>query len=385
MKEAYIVSAVRTAVGRAVKGILKDTRAEELAATVIKNAYERVSGLKKEEVEDVILGCAFPEGTQGMNIARIASIMAGLPYSVPAVTINRFCSSGLQSIAIACERIMSGFSDVIIAGGVETMSAVPMGGVMMRPNPKIMEITPEVYTPMGNTAEIVAKRFNVTREVQDKFAYESHIKAVTAQKAGKFDEEIVPFEVKIYGKNETIIFKKDECPREDTTLEALSKLKPVFAKEGTVTAGNASPINDGAAAVVVMSGEKMRSLGLKPLLKFHAFYVVGIEPEIMGIAPSVAIPLLLEKTGKTLNDIDLFELNEAFASQAYYCVQKLEIPPEKVNVNGGAIALGHPLGATGTILVVKLSYEMKRRGAKWGIVSMCIGGGMGAAALFERV
>lgn len=385
MKTAYIVSAVRTPVGRAVKGTLKNVRPEYLAALVVKEAIARVPGLMPEEVDDVILGCAMPEGTQGMNIARIAAVKAGLPYSVPAMTINRFCSSGLQAIALAAENIMCGFNDVIVAGGVESMSQVPMGGFNMLPDPDLVDINPEVFTPMGNTAEIVAERFGISREAQDEFAYYSHMKAKAAWEKGLFADEIIPVKYKDYVTGEEKIFERDECVRPDTTLEGLAKLKPVFKKDGTVTAGNSSPINDGAAAVVVMSEEALGRYGVKPLLRFVNYQVAGVPPEIMGIGPTEAIPKLFRKAGVGDADVGLYELNEAFAAQARYCVEKLGLDPEKVNVNGGAIALGHPLGATGAILTTKIAYEMRRRGVKYGVVSMCIGGGMGAAGLFELV
>lgn len=384
MRDAYIVSAVRTAVGRGLKGTLKDVRPEDLGAVVVKEAIARVPGLSPSEVDDIIMGCAMPEATQGMNIARIIGFIAGLPSSVPAMTINRFCSSGLQAIALAAQNIMCGFNDVIVAGGVESMSSVPMGGYNLLPHPDVVDMTPEVFTPMGNTAEIVAERFGITREEQDRFAYESHMKAVKAQNEGRFREEIVPLKVKVWG-GEPIIFDKDECIRPDTTLEGLANLKPVFKKDGTVTAGNSSPINDGAAVVVVMSEDAVKRYNAKPMLRFVNYQVAGVPPEIMGIGPTEAIPKLFKKSGVVDNDIGLYELNEAFAAQAVYCVKKLEIDPSKVNVNGGAIALGHPLGATGAKLTVTLAYEMRRRNTKYGVVSMCIGGGMGAAGLFELV
>jgi len=385
MRAAYIVSAVRTPVGRAVKGTIKNVRPEELTTLVVKEAIARVPGLQGADIDDVIIGCAMPEGTQGMNIARIAVFKAGLPVTVPAMTINRFCSSGLQAIALACENIMCGFNDVIVAGGVESMSAVPMGGFNMLPDPELVDITPEAFTPMGLTAEIVAERFGISRETQDQFAYESHMKAARAQKEGVFKDEIVPVKYFDYATREWKMFEVDECVRPDTTLEALAKLKPVFKKDGTVTAGNSSPINDGAAAVVVMSEDAVKRYGVKPMLRFINYQVAGVPPEIMGIGPTEAIPKLLRKTGLKMEDIGLWELNEAFAAQASYCVEKLGLDKSKVNVNGGAIALGHPLGATGAKLTVQIAYEMRRRKVKYGVVSMCIGGGMGAAGVFELV
>jgi acetyl-CoA acyltransferase len=385
MRAAYIVSAVRTPVGRAVKGTLKNVRPEELTTLVVKEAIARVPGLQGADIDDVIIGCAMPEGSQGMNIARIAVFKAGLPVTVPAMTINRFCSSGLQAIALAAQNIMCGFNDVIVAGGVESMSAVPMGGFNMLPDPELVDITPEAFTPMGLTAEIVAERFGVTREKQDQFAYESHMKAARAQKEGIFKDEIVPVKYFDYATKEWKMFEVDECVRPDTNLETLAKLKPVFKKDGTVTAGNSSPINDGAAAVVVMSEDAVKRYGMKPMLRFVNYQVAGVPPEIMGIGPTEAIPKLLRKTGFRMEDIGLWELNEAFAAQASYCVEKLGLDKSKVNVNGGAIALGHPLGATGAKLTVQIAYEMRRRNVKYGVVSMCIGGGMGAAGLFELV
>lgn len=386
MEKAVIISAVRTAVGKGIKGSLKDTRPDDLAAAVIKEAIKRAPGLKPEDVEDVILGCAMPEGEQGMNIARVASFLAGIPYTASAMTVNRFCSSGLQSIAMAAEKIMVGECDVIVAGGVESMTMIPMGGNKISPNPKLVNDYPESYTPMGITAENVARQFNISREKQDEFAYLSHKKAVEAIEAGKFKDEIIPVDTVCYdeeGSANKIRFETDEIPRKDTALEALAKLKPVFSVDGSVTAGNSSPLSDGAAAVVLMSEKKAKQLGAEILGIFKGFAVAGVPPEIMGIGPVEAVPKLLKKSGLTVNEIDLFELNEAFASQSVYVYETLGIPPEKLNVNGGAIALGHPLGATGAKLTASLLYEMKRRGSKYGVVTMCIGGGMGAAGLFE--
>ncbi len=387
MKTAYIVSGCRTAVGRAVKGTLKNARPEYLGAVVTREVVARVPGLKPEDVDDIIFGCAMPEGTQGMNISRIIGFKAGLPCTVPAMTINRFCSSGLQAIALAAQNILCGWSDVIVAGGVECMSQVPMGGYNLLPDPDLMDVNPEVFTPMGNTAEILAERFGISRQAADEFAYHSHMKAIRAQDAGLFKDEIVPVEVRDYATGEKKVFDVDECPRRDTTLEALAKLKPVFKKDGLVTAGNSSPINDGAAAVVVMSEEAVKRFGVKPLARFVNYQVAGVPPEIMGIGPTEAIPKLLRKTGLQAADIGVYEINEAFACQALYCVQELGrtvgLDPARVNVNGGAIALGHPLGCTGAKLAVQILYEMMRKNHRYGVVSMCIGGGMGAAGLFE--
>lgn len=391
MDNVVIASAVRTAVGRGLKGSLKDTRPDTLAGVVIKEAVARVPGLDPKDINDVILGCAMPEGEQGMNVARIASFLAGIPYFVPAVTVNRFCASGLETISIAAAKISSGLADVIVAGGVESMTMVPMGGNKLTPNPQLMDANPESYTPMGLTAELVAAKFSITREEQDTFAFDSHRKAVKAIQEGKFKEEIVPVKTRIVEmKNGTpesreIVFDTDECPRADTSLEKLSQLKPAFSLKGTVTAGNSSPINDGAAAVVVMSEAKAKALGIVPLGAFRYSVAVGVPPEIMGTGPVPAVRKLLEKTGKSLDQIDLIEINEAFAAQSAYCMKELKLDPQKTNVNGGAIALGHPLGCTGSKLTATLLYEMRRRGAKLGIVTMCIGGGQGMAGLFERV
>jgi acetyl-CoA acyltransferase len=386
MKEAVIVSTVRTAVGKAKKGGLRDTRPDDLAALVIKEAVRRAGKLDPAEVEDVILGCAFPEGEQGMNVARIASFAAGLPHGVAGMTINRFCSSGLQAIAQACERIMTGQSDVIIAGGTESMTLIPMGGNKISPNPKLVEEFPEAYIGMGQTAENVASRYKISREAQDEFAAKSHQKAAAAQGAGKFKEEIVPVETIIYdekGRPQPFTFEAEDGIRGDTTAEGLSRLRPAFSPTGTVTAGNASQMSDGAAASVVMSADRAKALGIKPIAIFRAFQVAGCHPDEMGIGPAVAIPKLMKKLGMKLDQIDLWEVNEAFASQAFYSVQKVGLDPDKVNVNGGAIALGHPLGCTGAKLTTALLHELKRRGARKGVVSMCIGGGMGAAGFFE--
>jgi acetyl-CoA acyltransferase len=385
MREAYIVSAVRTAVGRGKKGALADARPESLAGVVVKEAVRRAGIQDLKLIDDLILGCAMPEATQGMNIARIVVFLAGLPFEVPAMTINRFCSSGLQAIAIATANIMAGFNDLIVAGGVESMSTVPMGGYNPLPHPAIADVNPEVFTPMGNTAENVAVKFGISRTDQDEFAYNSHMKAAKAWSEGRFKDQIIPFEFTPPGKTEPVIFDRDECVRAETTLEALAKLKPVFSTKGTVTAGNSSPINDGAAAVVIASGEMVKKLKLQPMGILKDFVVAGVEPEIMGIGPSVAIPKLLNKTGLKSDDVDVYEMNEAFAAQAFYCQKKLELNPAKVNPNGGAVALGHPLGATGAKLTVQILYDMAARSLKKGVVSMCIGGGMGAAGLIERV
>ncbi len=385
MREAVIVSVARTPIGRAKKGSLRDTRPEEFAAEVLKALIERTPGLEPAMVEDVIFGCAMPEGEQGMNIARLISLLAGFPTSVPAMTVNRFCSSGSQTIALAADTIKAGNADIIIAGGVESMSMVPMGGNKLIADPALVDVLPTAYTAMGTTAEIVARRYNITREDQDEFAYHSHMKASRAIAEGKFADEIVPLKVRKRenGSWKEFVFTTDEGPRPDTTIEALAKLRPVFDPRGTVTAGNASQTNDGAAAVVVMSEEKAKELGLEPIAYVRQWAVAGVDPDEMGIGPSVAVPMLLDKAGLTLDDIDLVEINEAFASQSVYCVRKLGLDPEKTNVNGGAIATGHPLGATGAILTVKLLGELKRRKAQRGIVTMCIGGGMGFAYLLE--
>ncbi|MCZ6775863.1 MAG: acetyl-CoA C-acyltransferase [Ignavibacteria bacterium] len=390
MKDAYIVSAARTAVGKAFKGSLRNTRPDELAATVIRRVLSQTPGLIPEEIDDVMIGCAMPEGEQGLNFARLSVLLAGLPVSVPALTINRFCSSGLQTIAFATERIMAGHADVIVAGGSESMSMVPMSGFKFMANPYLADHNPDAYLSMGLTAENVSKKYNITREMQDAFSYQSHMKAVAATKAGKFKDEIVPIQIvnKALDGNATKkttekTFNTDEGPREDTSMEKLAALKPVFAVKGTVTAGNSSQMSDGAAAVVVMSGDKMKQLSLQPLAQLKSFAVGGVPPDIMGIGPVVAVPKALKQANITLDRIDLVELNEAFASQAYYVVQNLEMDEAKVNVNGGAIALGHPLGCTGAKLTVSIISEARRRKAKHGLVTMCIGGGMGAAGVFE--
>jgi acetyl-CoA acyltransferase len=381
-----IASAVRTPFTRAHKGEFKDTRPDTLAAHVIKEAVARVPGLKPADVEDVILGCAMPEGEQGMNVARLASLLAGLPDTVPAMTINRFCSSGTQSIAQAAQAIQAGMIQVAVAGGTESMTMVPMGGNKVSANPEIMAKLPEVYTSMGATAENIASRYKVSREDADKFAYESQRKAATAREQGKFKDELLPIKTTVYdedGKAKEVTVTFDTILRPDTTLEGLAKLKPAFNAKGVVTAGNASPLTDGAAAAVVMSEEKAKSLGVKPLGYFLDFQVAGVPPEIMGIGPVPAVRKLLAKNNLKVEDIDVFELNEAFGAQVLYCIRELGIPLEKANPNGGAIALGHPLGVSGTRLVATLLYELKRRNGRYGVVTMCIGGGMGAAALIE--
>ncbi|MGD0949278.1 MAG: acetyl-CoA C-acyltransferase [Candidatus Binatia bacterium] len=391
MRDAVIVSSVRTAVGKAPRGALRYTRPDDMGATAIKGALAQAPGVEPASVEDVIMGCAMPEAEQGMNVARLSAVLAGLPNEVPAFTVNRFCSSGLQAIAIAAERVMLGAADTVIGSGTESMSLVPMGGNKLVPNLTLVEHMPPVYIGMGHTAEEVAKRFDVSRKEQDELSAASHKKAAAAIESGRFAEEIVPLQAKVYGVDkdgkpvvQTKTFNVDEGVRGDTNVEALAKLRPAFSTTGTVTAGNSSQTSDGAAASVVLSDERAKQLGLKPLGIFRAFVVAGCDPDIMGIGPSLAIPKLLSKTGMKLEDIDLIELNEAFASQAVYCIRKLGLDPAKVNVNGGAIALGHPLGCTGAKLTATLLHEMKRRKSRYGIISMCIGGGMGAAALFER-
>ncbi|MCA9553940.1 MAG: thiolase family protein [Myxococcales bacterium] len=380
-----VASAVRTPVGRAIKGTLKDTRPDDMAAVVLKEAVARVPGLAPADVEDVVMGCAFPEAEQGFNVARNAVFLAGFPDTVTGETINRYCSSGLQAIAHAAMQIQCGLSEVMVAGGVESMSMVPMAGNKVSLNPSLVDSRPEAYIAMGLTAERVAAQFGISREMQDEFALNSHMKAVRAIEKKVFADEIVAMPARVYkdGEVTTVPFTVDECPRPETTLEALAKLRPAFSATGTVTAGNASPMNDGAAAAVLLSDAKAKALGVKPLGRFRGFTVQGVPPEIMGIGPVPAIRALLKQTGLKIEDIDLFEVNEAFASQAAYSQRELGIPAEKINVNGGAIALGHPLGCTGAKLSATLLYELRRRGGRFGIVSMCIGGGMGAAGLYE--
>lgn len=391
-REPVIVAAARTAVGRAKKGSLVTTRSDEMMATVVKELLRRTEVLEPVEIDDVIVGCAFPEGEQGMNMARMVGLRSGLPVSVPAETINRFCSSGLQSIAHAAFAIMAGQIQVAIAGGTESMSMVPMTGLKFAPLPYLAENYPEAFTSMGLTAENVAEKFGVTREDQDAFALRSHQRAYAAVESGLFDPEIVPLEVETVepggnGKpaTRTFTFKRDEGPRADTSLEALAKLRPVFKEGGTVTAGNSSPMNDGAAGVVIMSRAKAEALGLKPLVRFVSYGVAGVPPEVMGIGPVEAVPKALKLAGMTLDDIGLIELNEAFAAQGLAVMRELGMDGEITNVNGGAIALGHPLGCTGAKLTTQLIYEMKRRDVQFGLVTMCIGGGMGAAGIFENL
>jgi acetyl-CoA acyltransferase len=392
MREAVIVEGVRTAVGRSKKGTTRNVRADEMMAAVIVELLRRVDGaFDLAEIDDVDIGCAFPEGSQGLNIARQIAIRAGLPVSIPAETINRFCSSGLQAIATAAYRVMAGDADIIIAGGIETMSLVPMTGFRISPNPYLAANNPNVYLGMGLTAEHVAEEYGISREDQDLFAYHSHMKAVAAWAENRFAGQIVPveFEEALYenGSRTTrvVVFDRDEHLRTDTTPEGLAKLKPVFKAGGTVTAGNSSPLSDGAAGVIVMSREKAEALGLKPRLRFRNFAAAGVRPEVMGIGPVEAIPKVLRKAGLSQGDIELFELNEAFAAQSVAVLRTLDLDQDRVNVNGGAIALGHPLGCTGAKLTVQLMYEMERRNLTLGMVTMCIGGGMGAAGVFERV
>ncbi len=382
-----IASAVRTPFTRARKGELKDTRPDTLAALAIRGAVEKVPGLKGEDVEDVILGCAFPEAEQGMNVARIAALMAGLPDTACGMTINRFCSSGVQSIAIGAQQIQTGMCDVVVAGGVESMTMIPMGGIKPSANPEAMATKPEIYISMGATAENVAERYGVSREEQDRFAAESQARAERAQDEGKLSDEIMPVTVSFWddnGEEREVTLDHDTINRRGTTVESLNGLKPAFRpKGGTVTAGNASPLTDGTAAAVLMSEEKAKELGVTPLGYFIGFAVAGVPSEIMGIGPVPAIRKLLKKHNLTTDDIDVFEINEAFAAQAAYCVRELGIDASKVNPNGGAIALGHPLGVSGTRMTATVLRELKRRGGRYGVVSMCIGGGMGAAALVE--
>jgi acetyl-CoA acyltransferase len=392
MKEAVIVSVARTAVGKAPRGTLRNTRPDEMAAAAIREVLRRAPALDRNEVEDVILGCAMPEAEQGNNVARVASLRAGLPVSCSAMTVNRFCSSGLQAIAIASERIMAGFAEVVIAGGTETMSMIPMGGYHFSPNPYLIEHYPDSYLNMGLTAENLARKYHITRQRQDEFALRSHQRALAAIAEGRFKEEIVPLEVvevNLNGKDKPqtrqIRFDTDEGPRADTSLEALAKLKPAFHAHGTVTAGNASQMSDGAAAAVVMSAEKAKALGLEPLARFVSFATAGCLPEEMGVGPVYAIPKALKLAGLKLADMAVIELNEAFAAQALAVIELAELDLERVNVNGGAIALGHPLGCTGAKLTATLLGELKRRSARYGMITMCVGGGMGAAGIFENL
>jgi acetyl-CoA acyltransferase len=393
MRDAVIVAAARTAVGKSKRGATRHVRSDEMAAAVIEDLLRRTGGkLDPHEIDDVIIGCAMPEGAQGLNFARVIALRAGLPVEIPGQTINRFCSSGLQSIAMAAERIIANGADVIIAGGAETMSLVPMTGFHISPNPHMAQNEPEVYMAMGHTAEHVADEWGISREDMDAFAFQSHQKAARAIDAGYFKDEIVPVEVedRVVGadgmpQTRTMVFDEDEHLRRETTLEGLASLKPVFREGGRVTAGNSSPLSDGAAGVIVMEAGKAASLGLQPLARFAGFNVAGVRPEIMGVGPVAAVPRLLKRTGIAQDNIDLIELNEAFAAQALAVIRDLELNPELVNVNGGAIALGHPLGCTGAKLTVQIINEMQRRKSRYGMVTMCIGGGMGAAGLFENV
>jgi acetyl-CoA acyltransferase len=391
MQEAVIVDCLRTAVGKAPKGTLRNTRPDDLGGAVVRALLNRYPQVHKDEVDDVIMGCAMPEAESGNNMARIIALRGGLPDLVPAVTINRFCSSGLQSIAMAADRIRAGGAEIVIAGGAESMSLIPRGGHKMAPNPWFADHRPEIYMNMGLTAERLYQKYNVSRDDQDAFSYRSHQNALKAQQAGHFDDEIVPVEVETVSMNGShpkanrVVFDKDEGPRADTSPEALAKLKPVFHAKGTVTAGNSSQTSDGAAAALVMSERKAKALGLKPRLRYVSFAAGGVPPEIMGIGPVVAIPKALALAGLKLDDIDVIELNEAFAVQALAVIRRAGLDPDKVNLNGGAIALGHPLGCTGAKLTATIIREMERRNAKYGMVTMCVGGGQGAAGIFERI
>jgi acetyl-CoA acyltransferase len=391
MREVVIASSVRTPVGKAYKGTLRATRPDDLAAVAIRGALERVPQLDPKEIEDVILGCAMPEAEQGMNVARIASLRAGLPIECSAMTINRFCSSGLQAIALAADAIGAGRAEVVVAGGTESMTMIPMGGNKVTANPWLVANYPDAYLSMGLTAERLAKRFGITREQADEFSLRSHKNAIAAIKAGKFDDECVPVPVSFTTPNGSkpkridITFKVDEGPREDTSLEALGALKAAFHAHGQVTAGNSSQMSDGAAAAVVMSSDKAKQLGIKPLARFVSFATAGYKPEEMGLGPVYAIPKALKMAGLTLGQIDVIELNEAFAAQALSVIQQAELDPERVNPNGGAIALGHPLGCTGAKLTASVIRELKRRNGRYGLVTMCVGGGMGAAGIFANI
>ena len=388
MQDAVIVAAVRTAVGKAPKGTLSVMRPDELAASVIKGALARVPGLELSSIDDVILGCAMPEGEQGLNVARIASLRAGIPVEASAVTVNRFCSSGLQAIAYGAERIMLGHGEAAVTGGTESMSMVPMGGNKVSPNPALVASYPDVYLTTGLVAENHARESNVSREAQDQFALRSHQRAIAAIEAGRFKDEIVPLTVRLVdgaANIREIVFDTDEGPRRDTSIEALAKLRPAFHVSGTVTAGNSSQTSDGASAVIVTSAALAKERGLTPLARFVGYATAGVKPELFGIGPVPAIRKVLKQTGLTLGQIDLIELNEAFAAQALACMNELGLDPDKVNVNGGAIALGHPLGCTGGKLTATLIHEMQRRKARYGLVTMCVGGGMGAAGIFERL
>ncbi len=391
MQEAVIIDCLRTAVGKAPRGMLRTSRPDDLGAAVVRRLLDRYPEIPKDEIEDLVIGCAMPEAESGNNMARCIALRAGLPDSVTGVTINRFCSSGLQAIAMAADRIRSGGAHIIIAGGAESMSLIPRGGNKVAPSPWFVDHRPEIYMNMGLTAERVQRKYNVSREEADAFSYRSHQNALRAQAEGKFDEEIVPFEIEWVSANGTrpkvtkTVFSKDEGPRADTTPEALAKLKPVFHADGTVTAGNSSQTSDGAAAAIVMSDRKAKELGLKPMARFVSFAAGGVPPEIMGIGPVVAIPKALKLAGLTLDDIGVIELNEAFGVQALAVIKEAGLDPEKVNVNGGAIALGHPLGCTGAKLTATILREMQRRNAKYGLVTMCVGGGQGAAGIIENL
>ncbi len=383
MREAVIVSSVRTAVGKAPRGSLRETRPDDLAGLAIRGALARVPQVEAVDVEDVVLGCAMPEAEQGLNVARQASFLAGIPHTAAAMTINRYCSSGLNAIALGAATIRAGEARVVVAGGVESMSLIPMGGHKIAPNPTLVDTYPDSYLGMGMTAELVAQKYAITREDSDAFALASHEKALDAIAAGRFRDEIVPVTLGTNGTSR--VFDTDEGPRADSTLDALAKLKPVFAARGVVTAGNTSQTSDGAAATLLVSDERARELGIAPLARFVTYAVAGVPPEIMGIGPVEAIPKALKQAGLTLADIDLFELNEAFATQSLAVIRSLGLDPDRVNVNGGAIALGHPLGCTGAKLTAQLLHEMHRRKARYGMVTMCVGGGMGAAGIFERM
>ncbi|HEY3837146.1 MAG TPA: acetyl-CoA C-acyltransferase [Bryobacteraceae bacterium] len=391
MQEAVIIDCLRTAVGKAPRGALRHSRPDDLAATVIRALLEKYPQVPKDDIEDLILGCAMPEAESGMNMARNAVLLAGLPDSVTGVTINRFCSSGLQSIAMAADRIRTGAAHIVLAGGAESMSLIPRSGHKFSPNPRFVDERPEIYMNMGLTAEEIQRRWKISREDQDAFAYRSHQNAIKAQSEGKFDDEIVPFKIETVTPNggqphhSESVFKKDEGPRADTSVEALANLKPVFHTQGTVTAGNSSQTSDGAAVALVMSDVKAAELGLKPMARFVSFATGGVPPEIMGIGPVVAIPKALGLAGLTLDDIGVIELNEAFAVQALSVIRAAELPLDKINVNGGAIALGHPLGCTGAKITATILREMHRRNANYGLVTMCVGGGQGAAGIFERI
>jgi acetyl-CoA acyltransferase len=392
MREAVIVAITRTAVGKAPRGVMRSTRPDDMAAATIREALRRVPALDSSEVEDVILGCAMPEAEQGNNVARVASLRAGLPVTTSAMTINRFCSSGLQAIAIACERIRAGSAEVVVAGGTETMSMIPMGGYHFSPNPYLMETYPDTYLSMGLTAENLAAKYHITRDEQDQFSLRSHQRAVAAIEEGKFRDEIVPLEigdVSMNGgntpKTRKVMFATDEGPRRETSLDALGKLKPAFHARGTVTAGNSSQMSDGASAAVVMALDRATALGLKPLARFVSYATAGCPPEEMGVGPVYAIPKALKLAGLKLADMDVIELNEAFAAQVLSVIKLAELDLERINVNGGAIALGHPLGCTGAKLTATLLNELKRRKARYGMVTMCVGGGMGAAGIFENM